>query len=88
MSAGCAVVCPSLAALPETTGGFALMYPFDEDKQHHANMFYNVLEGAIDQFWDEEMQTKLLLQKLTTDTFYDWDLRAAEWNGLLRSLLD
>jgi glycosyltransferase involved in cell wall biosynthesis len=88
MSAGCAVVCPSLAALPETTGGFALMYPFDENKQQHANMFYNVLDSAIQQFWDDEMQTKLLLQKLTVDTFYDWDLRAAEWNGLLRSMLD
>ena len=51
-------------------------------------MFYNVLNSAVDQFWDEEMQTKLLLQKLTTDTFYDWDLRASEWNGLLRSMID
>ena len=88
MSAGCAVVCPTLGALPETTANFALMYPFDENKQHHANMFYNVLNSAVDQFWDEEMQTKLLLQKLTTDTFYDWDLRASEWNGLLRSMID
>ena len=31
MSAGCAVVCPNLGALPETTSNFGIMYPFDED---------------------------------------------------------
>ena len=88
MSAGCAVVCPSLAALPETTGGFALMYPFDEDKMQHAQMFHNVLRATVDNFWEDDMQTKLLLQKLYTDTFYSWDLRAEEWKGLLMSMLD
>ena len=88
MSAGCAIVCPSLAALPETTAGFGLMYPFDEDKMQHAQMFHNVLRAAVDNFWEDDMQTKLLLQKLYTDTFYNWDLRAEEWKGLLTSMLD
>ena len=88
LSAQCIMVCPSLAALPETTGGFALMYPFNEDKQQHANMFYNVLNAAISEVHDEDMKTKLLLQKMTIDTFYEWDLRAQEWQGLLRSLLE
>lgn len=88
MSAGCAIVCPSLAALPETTSGFGLMYPFDEDKMQHAQMFHNVLRAAVDNFWEDDMQTKLLLQKLYTDTFYNWDLRAEEWKGLLMSMLD
>ena len=64
------------------------MYPFNEDKQQHANMFYNVLNAAISEVYDEDMQTKLLLQKMTIDTFYEWDLRAQEWQGLLRSLLE
>jgi len=86
MSAGCIVVCPSLGALPETTSNFALLYPFDEDKSQHAHTFYHVLDTAIEQYWDEDMATKLLLQKVTIDTFYNWDLRAAEWQGFLESL--
>lgn len=88
MSAGCCVVCPSLAALPETTSNFSLMYPFDEDKNQHAHMFYQVLNAAIESYWEEDMQTKLQFQKLYTNTFYSWDLRAQEWEGLLKSLLD
>lgn len=86
MSAKCAVVCPTLAALPETTANFAMMYPFDEDKQRHATIFYHSLKSTIDNIQDEEMQSKLKFQKIYTDAFYNWDLRAAEWTGLLRSL--
>ena len=88
MSAGCAIVCPSLAALPETTSNFALMYPFDEDKMQHAHMFYQILDAAIEGFWEEDMQTKLQFQRLYTNTFYSWDLRSQEWEGLLSSLLE
>ena len=86
MSAGCAIVCPSLAALPETTSNFALMYPHDEDKMQHAHMFYQVLDAAIEGFWEEDMQTKLQFQRLYTNTFYGWDLRSQEREGLLRSI--
>lgn len=88
MSAGCSIVCPSLAALPETTSNFSLMYPYDEDKMQHGHMFYQVLNAAIESFWEEDMQTKLQFQRLYTNTFYTWDLRIQEWEGLLRSLLD
>lgn len=87
MSAGCVVVCPSLAALPETTANFSILYPHQEDKQIHASVFYHALKATIDSYWHEEMENKLRFQKIYTDTFYGWNLRAHEWEGLLRSLV-
>lgn len=86
MSAGCEVVCPNFAALPETTGGFARMYQWHEDQQNHANIFVNQLYGAIQTQFDENTQRKLMFQKNWVDNFYNWDLRAAEWTDMLQTL--
>jgi len=88
MSAGCEVVCPNFAALPETTGNWARMYQWSEDNQVHANVFVNQLYGAIQQFLDkdENLQRKLQYQKNWTDNFFNWDLRAAEWTDFLQGL--
>jgi len=86
MSAGCEVVCPNFAALPETTGGFARMYQFHEDINQHANIFANQLYASILGIGDEMTQKKLMFQKNWVDNFYNWDLRAAEWTDLLQSL--
>lgn len=86
MSAGCEVVCPNLAALPETTAGFAQMYQYSEDMNHHANVFANILHQTILRHRDEENQKKLMFAKNYIDNFYNWDVRAAEWTGLLQAL--
>jgi UDP-glucose:(glucosyl)LPS alpha-1,2-glucosyltransferase len=87
MSAGCAIVCPNYAALPETTGNFAMMYQFNEDVQTHANIFANQLFGAIQDIRDDNMARRLVFQKNWVDNFYNWDLRAAEWTNMLKGLL-
>jgi UDP-glucose:(glucosyl)LPS alpha-1,2-glucosyltransferase len=86
MSAGCEIVCPNLAALPETTAGFATMYQFNEDMHAHANVFANALNAAIVHHRSDDIQTKLIYSKNYIDNFYNWDLRAAEWTGLLQGL--
>jgi glycosyltransferase involved in cell wall biosynthesis len=86
MSAGCEVVCPNFAALPETTGNFARMYQFNEDMNEHANTFANQLFQAIVEHRDENLQKKLMFQKNWVDNFYNWDLRAAEWTDMLQSI--
>lgn len=86
MSAGCQVVCPNYAALPETTANFATMYQWSEDIQFHANVFANMLNAAIQNHYDENTQRKLLYQKNYTDNFYNWDLRASQWTGFLQGL--
>ena len=83
MSAGCQIVCPNYAALPETTANFATMYQWSEDIQFHANVFANMLNAAIQNHYDENTQRKLLYQKNYTDNFYNWDLRASQWTGFL-----
>tara|TARA_A100001201_G_C4082967_1_gene199567 strand:+ start:51 stop:413 length:363 start_codon:yes stop_codon:yes gene_type:complete len=88
MSAKCAVVCPNLAALPETTSNFAAMYQFDEDHQTHANRFYAVLRSVIENVTTENSIRKLEFQKQYTDIYYNWDFRAEEWKGLLYSIME
>ena len=88
MSAKCAVVCPNLAALPETTSNFAAMYQFDEDHQTHANRFYAVLRSVIENVTNENSIRKLEFQKSYTDVYYNWDFRAEEWKGLLYTMME
>jgi len=87
MSAGCAIVTSSLAAIPETTGHFATMYPFREDHNNHANAFAAVLHNQIQTVFSDEEQIKLNIQRNWTNSFYNWDNRAIEWTSLLRSLV-
>jgi UDP-glucose:(glucosyl)LPS alpha-1,2-glucosyltransferase len=90
MSAGCQIVCPAYAALPETTAGFAYMYPWTTDLHVHANRFANVLKDAIDeQLWIRENNLDsptLAMQKIYADSLYSWDNRAKEWEALLMSM--
>jgi len=89
MSAACAVVCPNYAALPETTGNFAFNYQWHEDMQQHANIFANVLGQVIELYKNDEEKTRsrLQFQKMWVDNFYSWDLRAKEWEGLIRGII-
>jgi glycosyltransferase involved in cell wall biosynthesis len=86
MSAGCEVVCPSFAALPETCANFASMYPFVEDYNQHANIFYSVLMSVIRNYRSDGGANKRKYQKTYFDNFYSWDYRATQWTGFLKSL--
>jgi UDP-glucose:(glucosyl)LPS alpha-1,2-glucosyltransferase len=90
MSAGCRIVCPSYAALPETTAGLAWMYPWTSDLMKHANIFANVLNDAIQEAFEYqksgEASPTLLFQKMYADGQYNWDHRAQEWEAVLRAL--
>lgn len=86
MSAGCAVVCPNYGALPETTANLATIYPWNEDRNVHANYFANILDMIIENFWNDIMQNKLMFTKNYADNMYNWNIRKEEWNALLASL--
>lgn len=75
MAAGCKVICPSYGALPETTAGFAQMYPWIEDKKAHAEEFARQMKNA--RYEDS------LLQVAYTRHVYDWETRALEWRRVL-----
>lgn len=86
MSAGCNVVCPTLAALPETCANFAVMYPWTEDNNKHANRFAGLLAMVVRGYWDEHNQARLGFQKTYFNNFYNWEYRAAQWKDFLSSL--
>ena len=86
MSAGCTIVCPNFAALPETTAGFAAMYPFTEDVNANANRHASILAEVINGYWTEGNQNKLRFQKLYADNFYSWQTRARQWESFLSNL--
>ena len=89
MSAMNLVVCPNYAALPETCANFAMMYPWNENKNAHAVQFAHTLEFAIDTIRKTQGKEDpyLEFQKNYFDYFYGWDKRKGEWEALLRSLI-
>lgn len=87
MSAGCVIVCPDYAALPETTANFGITYSMHEDPNTHANIFIQVLAAAIDKIDSEQMKNRVAMQKMYADSFYTWDSRMPLWDGMLRAVL-
>lgn len=87
MSAGCAIVCSDLGALPETTLNYALMYRFQEDPKQHINLFASYLNNAITQIKDGNLEGHLRIQKKNADVLYGWDGRAEQWTRLLNDIL-
>jgi glycosyltransferase involved in cell wall biosynthesis len=86
MSAGCNVICPNLAALPETCANFAVMYNWTENNNKHANQFAGVLNMVIGEYWAPFNQERLKFQKAYFDTFYSWGMRERQWQDFLMSM--
>jgi hypothetical protein len=62
------------------------MYNFDEDNGRHANQFAGILNMLIQGFWQDHNQNTLKLQKIYFDKYYNWDLRASQWQDFLSSM--
>jgi glycosyltransferase involved in cell wall biosynthesis len=86
LSARCLVVCPSYAALPETTGRFALEYDFTSNVDEMMTDFIHRLTWAIENLQTNLVQTNLYEQKLYTDFKYNWTGRAVEWEQMLQTI--
>jgi UDP-glucose:(glucosyl)LPS alpha-1,2-glucosyltransferase len=89
ISAKCMCVHPDFGALPETTSNWTFMYPFHEDPNAHAGIFLNALKSVIDiaREKDESQELKLSGAKTYCDLFYNWEVRAEQWQAFLTSLL-
>ena len=87
LGAGCLAVVPDLAALPETAGGYARMYPYQTDKNAHIAACTNALQTAIVQY-DQSETTKRLSEQVTHfATVYSWQQRTKEWEALLQGII-
>ena len=86
MSAGCAIVAPDYAALPETLGNFHIRYDWIEDPVEHCRRFKNKLIYTIENIKSDHMISRLRLQKEYADQFYSWENRIDEWINYLSSI--
>lgn len=83
LSAGLRVVTSDLGALPETTEGWARIYPFLSDKARHAKFFSSVLSEEI------ELVRNGLDTSLQREIYYkrwSWENRINEWIKFLNTL--
>lgn len=87
MSAGCVCVHPNLAGLVDTSGGITLQYQWDVDQNIHANLFYAVINDAINNVRHNNMNPYLQFQKTYCDYRYNWDRISNQWNSLCAALL-
>ena len=88
MSGGLMCVHPNFAALYETAANWTHMYQWHEDPNHHASIFYSVLESSINGFWEEGVQSRLTSQAAYANVYYNWNIRAMQWESFLVTLLD
>jgi glycosyltransferase involved in cell wall biosynthesis len=87
LSAGLRVVTSNIGALPETTEGWARMYPFLANKEYHAIRFSTVLNEEINRIKSEESTFFLKLQKETYAPRWSWNERIKEWTSFLDVLI-
>ena len=86
LSAGLRVVTSNLGALPETTEGWARMYPYLASKERHAIKFANILNEEINKIRNGELDSHLELQKQIYAPRWSWDQRINEWINFLNTL--
>jgi len=85
ISAGLRVVTSSLGALPETSEGYARIYPYVEDRNTHADAFTEVLGEEMRKLTLGELDDNLAEQS-TYKRNWSWDKRIDDWQELLFKL--
>lgn len=83
LSAGLSVITNSLGALPETTEGLAIMYPYLMNKEKHAEVFASLLEKEIEEIKKGKSHKT---QQLDYASRWSWDKRIIEWTSYLDTL--
>jgi glycosyltransferase involved in cell wall biosynthesis len=82
LSAGVRVVTSSLGALPETSEGWARIYPYLMDKDKHAEVFASILKEEMEAVGTNNLQ----LQKEIYAPRWSWDARINQWTNFLDTL--
>jgi glycosyltransferase involved in cell wall biosynthesis len=86
LSAGLRVICPNLGALPETTEGWARMYPYLVNKKLHALNFADILQEEIQKIRNGDLDSHLELQKQVYVPRWNWNQKIEEWKNFLSTL--
>ncbi len=81
MAAGCEVVITNLGALYETCSPFGTFVNFDRNFNNLEKRFSKILTNSIKNYWTDENQNKLKLQRESINATYSWDVRSVEWKN-------
>ena len=81
MAAGCEILSTNLGALYETCSPFASFVGFDRDFQNLEKKYSKALLKTIKDYWSDENQNKLKLQREVINSTYSWDKRSVEWKN-------
>ena len=81
MAAGCETVTTNLGALYETCSPFGTFVNFDRNFDNLEKKYSNVLSNSIKNYWSDENQYKLKLQRESINATYSWDVRSIEWKN-------
>jgi UDP-glucose:(glucosyl)LPS alpha-1,2-glucosyltransferase len=85
MSANCMCIHSSLAALPETSIGASMMYPYSEDKMRHLNILTNVLFGIYE--LKQKPDFEYTIPKGHLDSIYGPIMAKTLWQTVVSNLL-
>jgi len=86
MAAGCEVVTTNLGALYETCSPFATFVSFDRNTDNLEKRYSKVLLNSIKNYWSDENQNKLKLQRETINATYSWNVRSVEWKNFFNEI--
>ena len=81
MAAGCNTVTTNLGALYETCSPFGTFVNFDRNFDNLEKKFGEILLNVIKNYWSQENQNKLKLQRETINSTYSWNVRSLEWKN-------
>jgi len=89
LNAGCLMLAPNYAALPETATSWGITYQWSPNHNKHANIFTSILDNMIKTLSEskEDAEHMIFQQKLFYDNYYSWNVRIKEWDQLLKNIL-
>jgi len=77
MSAGLVCVTSDLGALPEVSGGFGYMFPYEKDKSKHTESFVNNLNKAINDIRKNNFDPTAQIEYVNKT--YSWEAIKQKW---------
>ena len=86
MAAGCEIVTTNLGALNETCFPFGKIINFEKNPEELEKKYSEALLDSIKNYWSDENQKKLKLQRKTINATYSWDVRSVEWKNFFNEI--